>query len=714
MEENKKRVQQLVSEIPYLGEKEVWRRCQQVLSPTDPLATHLWAYRQVWGAQAEGFMAPVWVPDPNHANDEEVMKLAKSLGHQDYQSLFDWAANPANRDAFWTSVKARLGIRENKGRLNIIDSCFQAPPHEVAVRLDQGKFWTYAQLRARVNQVSNALHKVGLTAGKKLGLVMPMTEEACAFYLGAIQAGCAIVSVAESFSAFEIAIRLRVGAVDGIFTQDVLQHKDKCLPIYAKVAEARTKFDFKGKVYVLRTQAGFPLKDGDIDLGDLLRTASPSFTPVQYPPDAITHVLFSSGTTGDPKAIPWTHTTGIKCAADATYHLGVRRGDVVTWATSLGWMMGPWVLYAALLNQASFAISIHPPSSPSYWQFCRENKVTMLGLFPRLCRAWKEMVEEKPSLEPSLLAGLASVRCFGSTGEASRPEESFWLSTRVPGYAPVIEYCGGTEIGGGFITGCLLQPQVPSAFSTPSLGLDVQLLDSKGHIIQGPGEGELVLVPPSLGLSERLLNHDHHKVYFRGMPKFRGVQLRRHGDQMRRLPNGYFRASGRTDDTMNLAGVKVSSVELERALHDVPGVGEIAAVGAIPPKGGAEELVLFVVAAAGNGKVNAETLRGLCENELRKNMNPLFRVQLVVLVDHLPRTATNKVMRRVLRQQAEQTLARQAQAKLCVRVAVGRDITQGSDLTGNHAMSQVLKFESWRTAGSDLVLQLYGDSDFQS
>ena len=167
--------------------------------------------------------------------------------------------------------------------------------------------------------------------------------------------------------------------------------------------------------------------------------------------------------------------------------------------------------------------------------------------------------------------------------QASNPEDTHWLMSRTH-YAPVLEYCGGTEIGGAFCGGTLLHPTVPAAFATCNLGFDLLLLppsaDGTSAATAGarkpetgsgavpmsqrrPARGEVAVRAPALGASQTLLNRDHFEVYYAGMPVHAGVYgtemaLRRHGDEMEVLPgSGYFRAHGRTDDTMNLGGIKV-------------------------------------------------------------------------------------------------------------------------------------------------------------
>ena len=267
-----------------------------------------------------------------------------------------------------------------------------------------------------------------------------------------------------------------------------------------------------------------------------------------------TNILFSSGTTGEPKAIPWTHLTPIKCATDAMLLHDVRPDDVLAWPTSLGWMMGPWLIYAALLNQATIALYHPGPKGADFGRFVRDAGVTMLGLVPTLVRIWRQS---------GCMEGIdwSRIRRFSSTGECSDPEDQLYLMA-LAGYRPVIEYCGGTEIGGGYVSATMDQPAAPATFTTPAFGLDLAIRDEHG---QPATDGELFLVPPSVGLSTELLNDDHHDVYLADTPIADGRPLRRHGDHMQRLPGGYYRALGRVDDTMNLSGIKVSSAEIERA-----------------------------------------------------------------------------------------------------------------------------------------------------
>jgi acetyl-CoA synthetase len=262
----------------------------------------------------------------------------------------------------------------------------------------------------------------------------------------------------------------------------------------------------------------------------------------------------------------------------------------------------------------------------------------MLGLVPSLVKAWRSADTVKD-------IDWTAIKVFSSTGEASNAEDMLYLMS-LAGYRPVIEYCGGTEIGGGYISGSVVQPASPATFSTVAFGLNLFVLDEDGRPCV---DGEVFLVPPSIGLSNELLNRDHHEVYYEGTPTGpAGELLRRHGDQMERLGGGYYRAQGRADDTMNLGGIKISAAELERVVGTVDGVLEAAAIAVSPAGGGPSLLVVYAVPEPG-ADVKKEALSGSMQKAISSGLNPLFRVHDVVLIDALPRTASNKVMRRVLR-----------------------------------------------------------------
>ena len=600
---------------------------------------------------------PAWWPAPERIAESNIGWLIREVGVRSYGELHRWSVE--HRAEFWGRMIERLGIvferrpevmlDDRQGPadprwlpgalLNIVDSCFQPSACTIAVAIgregsDAIETVTYGELEALVTRVANGLIEHGLAPGRGIALYMPMNLECVAAYLGVIRAGSFVVSIADSFAAHELGRRLDIGGAHAIVTVAEVERAGKRIPLYDKVVEAGGP-----PAIVIPSGERRPLRPGDLWWPDLLGDDTPH-PVVASDPYATTNVLFSSGTTGDPKAIPWNHLTPIKAAADGHLHQDIGPGSVVAWPTNIGWMMGPWLIYASLINRACMALYEGTPNGPGFARFVERAGVTMLGVVPSLVAAWRAS---------GACHGVdwSRIELFSSTGEPSNRPDYLWLMSRAGYRAPVIEYCGGTEIGGGYVTGTVVQPASPATFTTPALGLDLVILDDHGRPAGDGADGEVFLVPPSIGLSQSLLNRDHHEVYYAGCPAGpAGELLRRHGDQMERLAGGFFRAHGRADDTMNLGGIKVSSVELEAVLGSHPAVVECAAVAVQPDGEGADRLVVFVVLR--EPRDPAELRREL-GRRLADQLNPLFKVHDVLVTESLPRTASNKLMRRSLR-----------------------------------------------------------------
>lgn len=603
-----------------------------------------------------------WEPDDAVRTQSNLYELQNELDLQSYEALHRFSVEQP--EAFWSRVLARLGIVFEKepqrildladgvkhprwlpgAELDITESCFTAPPDKTAIvfgRQDNSiERLGYQQLETAVDRFALGLRARGLKRGDGVALYMPMTPECVIAYLGTVRAGCRVVSIADSFSAEELHGRIDIVGARAIVTVSSYRRGKRVIELYRKVRDAVAMFEDPPFVVVVDSSE---LEDGDIAWDDFL-VDSGNLSPSISDPYHVTNILFSSGTTGTPKAIPWTQLTPIKAAMDAHFHQDVHPSDVVCWPTNIGWMMGPWLVYASFVNGATMALYEGVPTGAGFTAFVRDAAVTILGVVPSIVRAWRAAESSVPGVWPGVWS---DVRVFTSTGEASSAEDYLWLMSRADYRAPVIEYLGGTEIGGGHLTGTVLHPASPSTFTTPALGIDVVILDEEGRSVPEGGMGEMFLVPPALGSSQELLNRDHDAVYYDDCPPGpHGEVLRRHGDHIARFGNGYFKAQGRADDTMNLGGIKVSSIELERAVNEHPAVNESAAVAVQPEGEGSHELVVYVVM---NEAGADEGLQKALGKLIAKQLNPLFKIHDVVIVESLPRTASNKIMRRRLR-----------------------------------------------------------------
>jgi acetyl-CoA synthetase len=293
-------------------------------------------------------------------------------------------------------------------------------------------------------------------------------------------------------------------------------------------------------------------------------------------------------------------------------------------------------VFSALINKATIALYNGSPTEENFGKFVEETRVTMLGVIPSFVKSWKSSrYMEKYNWN--------SIKCYSSTGEVSNPDEMEYLM-RLANNKPIIEYCGGTEIGGGYVTGTVVQENIPSTFSSQALGSEFVLLDENNN---ETNKGEVFLIPPILGISNKLLNKDHFNVYYKDTPIYKGKLLRRHGDQLEQLENGYYKAHGRVDDAMNLGGIKVSSVQIEAVINTLDFIKESAAIAVSPTNGGPSLLVVYYV--ENETDLSDKEKFQLVKESIKNQLNPLFKLTDLVKITKLPRTASNKIIRRKLR-----------------------------------------------------------------
>ncbi|KAL8255541.1 hypothetical protein R6Q59_030608 [Mikania micrantha] len=673
---------------------EIWRQItsRRLLKPSYPHSLHRFVYNSVYANYDASVHGPplYWFPselDSLQTNLGRIMEThgPKLLGaaYKDpitsYKQFHKFSVQ--HPEVYWSIALEKLSIRfhqpprcildtSDKSKhggtwlpgsvLNIAECCLlstneeDAENEKIAIvwrderydHLDVNKM-TLNELRRQVMLVANALQGL-FSKGDPIAIDMPMTVTAVTIYLAIIYSGFVVVSIADSFASKEIATRLRVSKAKAIFTQDYIIRGGKKFPLYSRVVKATDC-----RVIVLPAigeNIDIQLRKQDISWEDFLSSAKNSPRPyncgaVYQAADAVTNILFSSGTTGDPKAIPWTQISPIRGAADGWAHMDIQPGDVFSWPTNLGWVMGPILLYSCFLNGATIALYHGSPLGHGFGKFIQDAGVTILGTVPSLVKSWNST---------GCMEGLdwTKIKLFATTGEASNVDDDLWLSSRAY-YKPVLECCGGTELASSYIQGNLLQPQAFGAFSSPSMTTGFLILDDHGVPFPDdqPCVGEVGLFSIYMGATDRLLNADHEEIYFKGMPSYKGMQLRRHGDIIKRMIGDYYVVQGRADDTMNLGGIKTSSIEIERVCEQADvSIMETAAVSCQPANGGPELLAIFVVLKKGFN-TEPDKLKMIFSKAIQRNLNPLFKVSFVRIAPEFPRTASNKLLRRVLRDQ---------------------------------------------------------------
>lgn len=668
-----------------------------VLRPEHPHALHQLVYYSAyagWDRAARG-PPPYWFPSPTDCKQTNLGRLMEANGpkllgssYRDPISSFNhfYRFSVENQEVYWSMVLKQLAVkfkqeprsilstsdRSKKGGtwlqgavLNIAECCLLPCPSLKRTDDSTAIIWrdeglddypvnrmSLKELRSQVITVAHALDAI-FEKGDPIAIDMPMTCNAVIIYLAIILGGFVVVSIADSFAPQEIGSRMGVSKAKAIFTQDFIVRGGKKVPLYSRVIQGTSS---KAVVIpAIGDSLGIMLRDGDMSWKDFLSHAagrSSSYSPVYQSVDALTNILFSSGTTGEPKAIPWTQLSPIRCASDTWAHLDVRPCDIGCWPTNLGWVMGPIIIYSCFLTGATLALYHGSPLGRDFCKFVQDAGVTVLGSVPSLVKSWKA---------GNCAEGLdwTKIRVLGTTGEASDIDDNLWLTSRAS-YKPIVECCGGTELASSYIQGSLLRPQAFGAFSGASMSTGFVILDEQGTPYPDdiPCSGEVGLFPLYFGATDRLLNADHDKVYFDGMPIYKGRQLRRHGDIIQRTVGGYYIVQGRADDTMNLGGIKTSSVEIERVCNRADEcLLETAAVSIKPSGGGPEHLAILAVLKDRSAQYDVNLLKRKFQTAIQKNLNPLFKVSYVKVVAEFPRTASNKLLRRVLRDQLAQELS---------------------------------------------------------
>ena len=634
----------------------LWKQlCQHVLDHTIAFEIHQSLHERVflnWSSSLGP--KPAWSPTKEQIQESNLGTLIAQKNFNSLEQFYQWTIDQPS--AFIELMLDRLEIIFDKkpqhiitnaqdieaaqflphAQINIVNSCFSAPKEFIAIKTQNsdGSITeiTYGDLYDRVGQVVNGLKSRGVQPGDRVGLALPVSANAVAAYLGIIAAGCSAVTVAESFSKDEMEVRFDLTQPVCVLTQDTIQRQGKEIPLYEKVALATNQTCI---VLFSSLNDKLLLRNTDSDWDDFLSPVAPFTIESCQAQDEIT-VLFSSGTTGNPKAIPLDHSAPLKSANDGHLHHDLKPADVVCWPTSLGWMMGPWLVFTSLINKSTIALNNDAPTTREFGVFVQHAAVTMLGLVPSIVSAWRSS---------DCMRGLdwQHIRAFSSTGECSNQEDMLFLMS-LANYKPIIEYCGGTETAGAYISGSLIQANAPGTFSTPAMGSSWCILDDNG--VEST-TGEVFFQAPALGLSNILINGNHHHAYFKDCPAGKnGNLLRRHGDQLEHITGSYYRAHGRMDDSMNLGGIKVSSVQVEELLQNLESVIESAAIEVPPPGGGPGKLVIYAVLSKSS---DCLSLKKSMQKILRQQLNPLFKIHDVIAIDRLPRTASNKVMRRQLR-----------------------------------------------------------------
>jgi acetyl-CoA synthetase len=435
------------------------------------------------------------------------------------------------------------------------------------------------------------------------------------------------VPIFSGFAAPTIAQRLRASEAKVAITARETTRRGKPVPLVATLDEARREAPALEHVVVA------PWDELVADCpGELPALEVESETPYL--------LTYTSGTTGEPKGV--VHVQGgflVSITREVCYQADVREGDVVCFATDMGWIMGPWTVVGAGALGATVVFLEGAPDWPAdrLWATVEAERVTCLGLSPTLARALR------PHGDPA--HDLSSLRTFVTTGEPWNPEPYRWLFETVGrSRVPLINCSGGTEVGACFLSPVPSEPIKACSLGGPALGMAMDIVGDDGRSLVGTGEvGELVCRRPFPGMTRGFWRDPERYLdtYWRRIP---GVWV--HGDWASADEDGSWFLHGRSDDTLNIAGKRIGPAELESAAVAHPAVREAAAVG-VPHEVKGETSWIFCCLLPG-AEPSTELEAGIAAT-VADALGKAFAPGRVVLVDALPKTRSAKIVRRAVR-----------------------------------------------------------------
>jgi acetyl-CoA synthetase len=611
-------------------------------------------------------MTYTWHPTPDYLENSNVARLMRTFGATTADELR--ALSVSDIGVFWDAVVKDLGIvfREpytevvdiSRGvadpewfvgaGLNIVDVCLarwadETPDAAAVVHESEGGdvgVVTFAELADQVARVRAGLRARGIVKGDAVAIYLPMTPEAVVATYAVASLGAMVVPLFSGFAPTAIASRIRDAGAKAVITADGTIRRGKVVPMQPQLAEALISCPGVDVVVVVNNLGDGKVGEGEVAWSELLA----SEPDLEVEPTSASDVLllaYTSGTTGRPKGAVHTHAGFLtKVASEVAYGFEMRPGRTFCWVTDMGWIMGPLSIIGTHACGGTLLLYEGSPDIPDVyrlWQLVERHSVSMLGVSPTLVRALRAVGHGLPE------ADLSSIRILGSTGEPWDPESYEWLAREVfDGRVPIINFSGGTEVGGSFLCPYPVEDIRSCSLGGPALGMDVDVVDDEARPLRG-SVGELVCRQPWPAMTRGVWNDDarYREAYWSTFPG-----LWRHGDYALVDEQGSWFILGRSDDVMNVAGKRVAPAEIESVLAVDPAVAESAVIGVPDPAKG-EALWAFWVGRPDrdDDETVGQRLRLLVAKEIGKPFAPSH----VVRVEQLPKTRSAKILRRAVR-----------------------------------------------------------------
>jgi acetoacetyl-CoA synthetase len=616
--------------------------------------------------------APLWQPSAEDRERAEMTRFMdwagerRGRGFADYDELWRWSVQEI--EEFWAGIWEFCGVRASKPYERVLSShrmpgaswfagaelnyaenvlCAERDPGEVAVlhtsELRELAELNWGELTEQVAAAAGGLRSLGVGRGDRVVAYMPNIPETLVAFLAVSSIGAIWSSAAPEFGARSVIDRFAQIEPKVLLAVDGYRHGGKDFDRRAVVegilAELPT-VEHTVTLDYLTPNADQPAgAQGRLSWSELLaRGAGVELRFEQVPFEHPLWVLYSSGTTGLPKAVVQGHGGILIEQLKKRMHLDLRRGDRMFWFTTTGWMMWNFLI-GCLHSDAAIVLYDGSPAHPdlgALWSLAERAGITCLGASAGLLAS-----AEKAGIEPARDYDLSALRAIGSTGSPLAPETFRWVYDRVGADIWLFSTSGGTDVCTAFVGGCPLLPVYEGELQCRVLGCAVEAWDEQGRSVTDE-VGELVVTEPMPSMplflwgdgdGERL-----RESYFSMYP---GIW--RHGDWIRITPRGGAVIYGRSDSTINRQGVRMGTSEIYRAASAVPEVLDALVVD-VPRRGGDGELwmVLFVVLAP--GVVLDDELGAQIKRRIREDCSPRHVPNEVRQIEEVPRTLSGKVL----------------------------------------------------------------------
>jgi acetyl-CoA synthetase len=514
---------------------------------------------------------------------------------------------------------------------------------------------TYADLKDEVSKAANALTDLGVEAGGRVAIYMPMIPEAVVAMLACARIGAPHTVVFGGFSSDALASRLDDCQAKVVITSDGGYRRGAPSALKPAVDEARTKTDVVEHVLVVRRTGQDVEWDDKVDVWwhDVVDNASSEHTCEFFDSEHPLYVMYTSGTTGKPKGI--LHTTGGYLTGSAYTHWAVfdlKPETDVYWCTAdIGWVTGhSYIVYGPLANGVTQVLYEGTPDSPEkgrWWKIIQDHKVSIFYTAPTAIRSFMKQGREIPDRYD-----MSSLRILGSVGEPINPEAYIWYRSVIGGdRTPVVDTWWQTETGSIMISPL---PGVthgkPGSAMIPIPGVAADVVTEEGESVPNGSGGYLVLTEPWPSMLRTIWGDDDRFVdtYW---SKYKKEGFYFAGDGAKKDDDGDLWVLGRVDDVMNVSGHRLSTTEIESALVSHPKVAEAAVVGARDEDTG-QAVCAFVILRDEAGDGGADIVEEL-RNHVRKEIGAIAKPRQIMIVPELPKTRSGKIMRRLLKDVAE-------------------------------------------------------------